>query len=481
MNDEYIKSLIILIVDDSPTIVMAFSKLLAAEGYITATATSGKAAIEAARNLRPACILLDYFLPDMTGEEILGEIRRTDFATQVVLVTAHAQERPPLQMMNILDIQGFHDKRDSLDKLLVWVSAALKAYVRNAALHARSNAMQKILQLGQRIHRVQPLNMLLGLALDEVLGLLGSEHGLVLSGEHTMTIAFRKGTTNKLIHDDRLSARAEALVHKAQSQSQSQEILLHEDGLVALSLRPAGRFCGCVLVEHNDTDGLPIPQDELKILGHHLSLAIENNRLHEIATTDPLTGLSSRGHVMQRLRECIQSSLQHRQPLSVILIDLDKFKSVNDTYGHRAGDAVLERVGHRILRTVRNVDIAGRQGGDEFMVIAPDTDWRSAQALADRLQKRLSALQSKADNNTIDVSASVGCGGFGPMDIPDLRAKKLSPIFWDEVSASLLEWVDAAAYKAKLGGGNRSEAATNGGDLTALMESKIKELLALQA
>lgn len=131
-------------------------------------------------------------------------------------------------------------------------------------------------------------------------------------------------------------------------------------------------------------------------------------RIAELASTDGLTGCSVHRVFHQRLREEVARSQRHGHPLSLMLIDVDHFKAVNDTYGHVVGDNVLAAVGSTLRRHCRSSDVVGRLGGDEFGVIMPDTEPDTARALADRFR---AALRSTAE---VDVTTSVGIAGLDP-------------------------------------------------------------------
>jgi len=106
-----------------------------------------------------------------------------------------------------------------------------------------------------------------------------------------------------------------------------------------------------------------------------------------LATVDPLTGIANRQAVLARLDDELVRANRYRRQLSVIIIDLDHFKRLNDAHGHAAGDAVLRHVGQRLAASVRAVDVAGRYGGEEFLVVLPETGADAAASLAEKLRR----------------------------------------------------------------------------------------------
>jgi len=118
----------ILIVDDADEILETTRLLLEKEGHEIQTADNGKDGIEKVRGWEPHLLILDFFMPGMTGEEVVAAIRPFNREVQILLQTGYASEKPPRQMLHKLDIQAYHDKSDGPEKLLLWVDVALKAY-----------------------------------------------------------------------------------------------------------------------------------------------------------------------------------------------------------------------------------------------------------------------------------------------------------------------------------------------------------------
>jgi diguanylate cyclase (GGDEF)-like protein len=152
---------------------------------------------------------------------------------------------------------------------------------------------------------------------------------------------------------------------------------------------------------------------------------------------------------MEFLENSVSAAGRRETPLTYLMIDIDHFKKVNDTYGHPAGDAVLREVGHAIRRVVRDVDLAGRYGGEEFAVVAPETNVRGVVVLAQRLRTVIEGLDIRVGpETTIKVTASIGVAALNPA--------------WEQPVGQLIAAADGALYEAKNAGRNTVRIAMGG-------------------
>ena len=144
-----------------------------------------------------------------------------------------------------------------------------------------------------------------------------------------------------------------------------------------------------------------------------LGLLVHNMELENMAMQDDLTQLFNRRYFFDRLERELETAKAFKRPLSVIVMDLDWMKEINDTYGHRIGDEVLQNLGRFLLEQTRASDVPARIGGDEFAIILPDTAVEHAQALTARLSRRLGAINIVDRNElSLTVEASFGCAGY---------------------------------------------------------------------
>jgi diguanylate cyclase (GGDEF)-like protein len=175
--------------------------------------------------------------------------------------------------------------------------------------------------------------------------------------------------------------------------------------------------------------------------------AVDNQRLSTLANTDDLTGLYNHRHFYQRLEDEFKRAERYNSDLGLILLDLDHFKNVNDTFGHQRGDAVLKELASVLVRTVRETDLVARYGGEEFAVLLPETGMAGAFRQAERMRREVKAHYFEAlQGKPLTISCGVACMPFGSEDFTSPEHRQ----------DALIAWADQALYTAKRGGRDRS-------------------------
>jgi len=185
-------------------------------------------------------------------------------------------------------------------------------------------------------------------------------------------------------------------------------------------------------------------ETHLRLRKLRAELREKNAILERLSTTDDLTGLRNRRFVSEVLAVEVLRATRYGTPLAILLADVDHFKRVNDVHGHPVGDAVLAFVGSNIARVLRATDVAGRYGGEEFLIVLPSTDLAGAAAFGERLRGQFEASECVIpDGPRVAISISAGVAQLAPGEKAD----------------SLVRRADAALYAAKDGGRNRVERA----------------------
>ena len=172
----------------------------------------------------------------------------------------------------------------------------------------------------------------------------------------------------------------------------------------------------------------------------------KNAQLEALSVTDVLTGLANRRRLMTRMDEEVQRARRYKTPLSVVMIDIDHFKLVNDTYGHAMGDEVLRNIGAMLKASVRTTDLAARYGGEELTLVLPHTDIPAAIQVAENLRQKFADMVHELDGASLQKTISMGVAARdGQSEIPHAE--------------DLLKHADEALYRAKQSGRNRVESA----------------------
>lgn len=171
---------------------------------------------------------------------------------------------------------------------------------------------------------------------------------------------------------------------------------------------------------------------------HYVEARMRADQMAYLAFNDYLTGLPNRRGIERILQDEVERARRYGRPLSVVMVDLDHLKRVNDTFGHDAGDRTLQEVAQLLARELRRTDRVGRWGGEEFIVVAPETDRKAAWMLAQRLKE---TLERHPFDQVGTITASYGVASFRP----------------DDTVQSLIKRADEALYRAKVAGRNRVE------------------------
>jgi two-component system cell cycle response regulator len=224
-------------------------------------------------------------------------------------------------------------------------------------------------------------------------------------------------------------------------------LLITEQGADEMTVRALELGVNDYIVRPVDTNELVarcLTQIRRKRYNDRLRASVQHTI--ELAVTDALTGLNNRRYLDNHLAVLFKRSLIRGRPLSVLITDIDRFKAVNDTYGHDAGDQVLKEFASRIRSTVRGADLACRYGGEEFVVVMPDTPGEVAASIAERLRMAVETVPFtlRDSGQVLNVTASFGLS---------------SRIGTVETADQLIKQADLALYAAKNSGRNRVVAA----------------------
>jgi diguanylate cyclase (GGDEF)-like protein len=214
---------------------------------------------------------------------------------------------------------------------------------------------------------------------------------------------------------------------------------------LAVPLKLRGRVIGVVSVQSKKIDAYTPDQIRMiETFSTQTSAGIENARLFDqmerLAVTDGLTGLYNHRYFSELAEKELARAARYQKPLSLIMIDLDFFKQVNDQFGHLMGDQILQQISKNCTKILRKIDIISRYGGEEFCVLLPETDIIEAVAVAERLREAIASSQLVTKEGMVKVTGSLGVSSFGMCE-PEIK--------------KLIDCADKALYEAKKAGRNQ--------------------------
>jgi two-component system cell cycle response regulator len=450
-------SALVLVVDDVPANVKLLEVKLANEYYDVITAKDGYEAISQAKQHKPDLILLDVMMPGMDGFETCRKLKEDADISHipVVMVTA---------LSEIADrVRGLESGADDF----------LTKPINDIALFARVKSLVRIKVL-----------------LDELRlrDQTGIQMGVLGEGQNTFTQDV-SGSRIMVVDDDviqlkRLTERlAQDYTTEGVSKPEgSMSVAMHGNfDLIIVStqlgdmdgLRLASHFKSqeetrsvpvLMLVDEDDTRAMlkglelgvndyiimPVDYNEMaarvktQIRRKKYQDALKSNYQQTIsrAITDGLTGLYNRHYLNAHLDNLVRQSLNNNKPLSIVIMDMDHFKQVNDTYGHDVGDQVLKQLSDIIIKSIRSADLAARFGGEEFVVLMPETDTQQASDAAERIRKTIENTPFKVTHEVGELKKTVSIGVAFLNEMGD-------------TGAALLKRADEALYRAKNSGRNK--------------------------
>jgi len=444
----------VLVVDDILANVRLLEAKLAAEYFDVVTAMNGADALEAAQRTRPDIVLLDVMMPGIDGIEVCRRLKSNPATQHIPVVMVTALDQPEDRVRGLeAGADDFLTKPVNDVALFCRVKGLVRLKMLTDELRARTGADP----LG--LANAEPAADLGGgriLVLDNraapaerIRSLLSDRHEVTLLSEPQQAIdAFgvAQGGFDLIIVNLDLEG-ADGL--RVCSQLKSVETTRQTPILILVDADDHQRLLRALDMGVNDYLIRPIDRQELlarvatQIRRHRYTeqLRLTVRASMEMAVTDALTGLYNRRYLESQLNQLIEQSVDRGKLLSLLTLDIDFFKSVNDTYGHDAGDRVLQEVAGRIRSSIRSADLACRTGGEEFVVVLPGADLATAERVGERIRKAIAAKPFLLGPGThLTVTASLGVSSLGSAR---------------DAVEDLLKRADRALYRAKREGRNR--------------------------
>ena len=443
----------ILVVDDILPNVKLLEAKLSAEYYDVITACNGFEALEIAAKQSPDLILLDVMMPGMDGFEVCTKLKANPVTQHIPVVMVTALDQP----------------EDKVRGISVGADDFLTKPVEDLPLMARVKSLTRLKMMTDELRMRQNTETRFGIVSNNETDKI---EGNVLIVESNRTIA------EKMLRH--LPQGCQGFIEQ-DPEHVMVALQKREFALVIVSLNLEGfdglRICSmirsseafrrlCLIASGEDSDNMklvraldlgvndfirrPIDYNEYvarvksQIKRYHYS---ERLRRHvensvEYAVIDAMTNLYNRRYLNMHLDNLCQKAYEGGKPLSVAILDIDYFKSVNDTYGHDVGDEIIIEFAHRLQNQIRNFDLGVRYGGEEFVVVMPETDLAQASVVAERIRNNIfkKPFTARIPSGSLDITCSIGVARLSPEGEPPEQ---------------FLKRADAALYRAKQTGRNR--------------------------
>ena len=444
----------ILVVDDIDANVKLLEAKLTAEYYDVISASDGPTALAMAVSEKPDIVLLDVMMPGMDGFEVCRRLKEDPLTRHipVVLITAldgradriNGLEAGADEFLNkpIDDVMLFSRVR-SLTRLKTVIDELREREASGRRIGVIAGAASRLAGSGGRIIICDDNDR----QAQRIASELAVEHRPVIESDPDKALLTARGPVDLLIINT--NARGFDGLRLA-AQMRSDEATRHLPILAVIDPDERARMVKALEIGVNDVLPRPIDPQELaarartQIKRKRYTDFLRNNldQSLELAVTDQLTGLHNRRYMNGQLSALVARAIKGGEPTAALLIDIDHFKKINDNFGHDVGDEVLREFAVRLATNVRAIDLPCRYGGEEFVVVMPDTALADAERIAERIRRHVAGSPFRADGGKeiLTVTISIGVAAtLGEGDTPE----------------ALIKRADSGVYDAKAAGRNK--------------------------
>ena len=453
----------VLVVDDIPANVKLLEARLMADYFDVLCAQSGKEALEILALNMVDIVLLDVMMPEMDGFEVCRRIKANPQTMHIPVVMVTALDQVSDRVMGLeAGADDFLTKPLNDMALISRVKSLVRIKMMTDELRSRASTSEQMglddggfmtklqNQEGGRVLLVDDMRS----STERIRKQVRGEYELVF--ENDLQMALRRCADEDLdcVLVNLGTQTFDALRLCAQLRSLESTRMLPI--LVLADESDQGRIMRSLDLGVNDYVRQPVDRNELlariktQVLRKRYLDALRDSIQHsmELAVLDGLTKLYNRRYMTTHLNSLLAAAREREKPLTLLLMDIDHFKSVNDTHGHDAGDEVLQEFSNRIRKNTRGIDLVCRYGGEEFVVIMPDTDHALATVVAERIRKKVfeKPFIIHKGRDMLDVTVSIGLASVQN---------------GSESQDRLLKRADNALYQAKESGRNRVVAASD--------------------
>jgi two-component system, cell cycle response regulator len=446
----------VLVVDDIPANVKLLEARLSAEYFDVLTAMSGDEALAICERAECDIVLLDVMMPEMDGFEVCCRLKSNPATHHIPVVMVTALDQPADRVRGleagaddfltkpVSDVALIARVR-SLSRLKLMTDELRMRAVTSREIGIESPEREAIAEAGRNGHVLIVDDR--ALAAERLQAMLTPEHDVDIETDPNAAVFHAaEGNYDLLIVSLGLeNFDGLRLCSQVRSLDRTRNVPI----LAIADADTNGRLVRGLEIGVNDYLTRPVDKHELKArVRTQIRRKRYTERLRdnvqmsiEMAITDALTGLYNRRYMESHVGALVEQAATRGKPLTVLVLDIDYFKAINDTHGHDAGDDVLREFALRVRKSIRGIDLACRYGGEEFVVVMPETDMAVATVVAERLRRRIASdpfpIQEGA--RKVEVTISIGIAALGRCD----------------TAASMIKRADQALYRAKRDGRNR--------------------------
>ncbi|MCF8477849.1 MAG: PleD family two-component system response regulator [Pseudolabrys sp.] len=447
----------VLVVDDIPANVKLLEARLSAEYFDVATASNGADALTLCERAECDIVLLDVMMPDMDGFEVCRRLKSNPATHHIPVVMVTALDQPSDRVAGleagaddfltkpVTDVALISRVR-SLARLKMVTDELRMRALTTKEIGIQNPELEAVAETGRngRILIVDDRKS----SYERIAGTLSAEHAVdvqpdpnealfrIAEGDYEMVIV-SLGMADfdglRLCSQLRQLERTRNMPILAVAEADNNARLVRglEIGVNDYLIRP---------IDKNEM--LARVRTQIKKKRYTERLRDNVQASIEMAITDALTSLYNRRYMETHLAALTEQAAQRGKPIALLILDIDFFKSINDTYGHDAGDDVLREFSMRIRKSIRNIDLACRYGGEEFVIVMPETDMAVAGMVAERIRRRIATEPFPVQQGTknLEVTISIGIAALNGAD---------------DSAAAMLKRADTALYRAKRDGRNR--------------------------
>ncbi|MBN1384469.1 MAG: diguanylate cyclase [Elusimicrobia bacterium] len=418
----------ILIIDDNEDLVKMMSLILEQEGYNVLQANSGQKGLEIVKKQAPDCILLDRKMPLMDGLEVCKHLKSNEKTKHipVILVTAVDAKQDIIDGINA-GADDFVAKYQDSDILLTRIKAMLRIKELHDKLEGELDYSKKMIYFSKEINTTD-MNQIFEILKENIEGIFGLQ-------KFSLFFYDNKSDTLKLgIHNQENLKNKEIIIQR-NTKSMMWDVVDKKELFIVNDFENSPYFKGVKLHRDDFAVSIPLiidkgvigvinmndshegkPPEELvrkaTIAVEHLASSIATSnaykKIQKLSITDELTGLYNRRYWNMRLNKEFVRAKRYNHNLCCIMIDIDHFKSINDRYGHQCGDFILKEMAAVLSENIRKSDVICRYGGEEFCVLAVETEIKGALELAEKLRKAIKEHQFNYSVIFLRLTISLG-------------------------------------------------------------------------